>query len=612
MSERRRRAEAGLSQTGEFLARTAALDPRLGVVLSIARSLSTQLRQDELLQIIMSGVSELLDAERSTLFLLGPDGQTLWSSVAEAEDLIDIRLPVGEGIARWVAATGRDLNIRDVYQDPRFDPTWDQVHNFRTSSMLCQALRHRDGTIIGVAQAINKRTGYFTVDDEFMMRTIMAMAAISVVNSDLTRNLLSRNMELQSARNELQERVREIDLLYQIEREVAEAESLEVALELLLHELQRALPCEVAQVALLAPAGRVVTHRLRRDDGEVERVMFETRSGYVTQVLGGGHGRSVCEGGDAIDEQLASEEGFGFTPSSGLTTPLQADDGVIGALGLYGRSAPVACFDEADVKLISVAAASVARIVARFQARERDERQGRLASLGRTLSMVLHDFRTPMTIASGYVQMMALNPDQAQREQLAATVLRQLDRVVQMSREVLDFARGTRELLVQKVMLADFASEAEELVRQVFADTDVEVRVEALDRGVARLDGFKLLRVVQNLARNARDAMASGPSARARGHFTLRIVGEGDDVVFWFVDDGPGVPDSFLPRMFEAFASHGKEEGTGLGLAMVRQFAESHGGSVSHQETPGGGATFLVRIPRNGPTVSRQLPPPAA
>ena len=123
---------------------------------------------------------------------------------------------------------------------------------------------------------------------------------------------------------------------------------------------------------------------------------------------------------------------------------------------------------------------------------------------------------------------------------------------------------------------------------------------------------LKLLRVVQNLARNARDAMASGPSARARGHFTLRIVGEGDDVVFWFVDDGPGVPESFLPRMFEAFASHGKEEGTGLGLAMVRQFAESHGGSVSHQETPGGGATFLVRIPRNGPTVSRQLPPPAA
>lgn len=606
MSSRRDRERSGLTHTGEFLARTAAKDGRLGVVLHIARNLSQPLGERELIGIIMSGLSELIGADRSTLYLVSDDGKTLRSVVAEGAQ--EIELPIGEGIAGWVAERGRELNLRDVYEDPRFDPTWDRLYGYRTTSMLCQPVRQSDGKIIAVAQAINKNVGYFTVDDQQMMRHIMAMAAISIVNSKLTFSLTHRNLQLQQANQELDEYIREIQMLFAIERDAMARDTIEGVSELVLGELQRALPCDVIQISLIQ-GNAVQRFRLGGErDAAMERLRRPQTDGYLRLVLRD-HVElyAICGPGQESQQELAAEEGFAFVPDTGLTVAMVTEEGeLLGALGLYGRHAPSACFDPQDQQMISLVAGNVARILQRLRAREQQEQQGRLASLGSALSMVLHDFKTPMTIASGYVQMMAKHPDPDQRERLAAAVLKQLDRVVQMSKEVVEFARGTRELLVQKIMLAEFAQEAEELVRQVFFDTDVVVEVEARERGVARLDSFKLLRVVQNLARNAREAMAAQADGRGKGRFVLRIAREGEELVFSFIDDGPGVPADFQVRMFEAFATHGKKDGSGLGLAMVARFAESHGGSVSYEDTPGGGATFHVRIPRQGPPVPAQ------
>lgn len=599
--------ESGISHTGEFLERARRQDPQLGIVLKLARNLSAPLSRDKVLQSIMGGVTELLDCERATLMLPRSEDARLWSAVTQGGDTVPIELRRGEGIAGWVLDTGRDLNIRDVYQDARFDPSWDQRNGYRTRSMLCQVLREAEGNVIGVAQAINKRDGYFTVDDENMMRTVLAMASISIVNTTLTTGLWKSNYELKEASRELQERVREIDLLYRLEREVREATSVEEATDQILREVRSALPCKVVQIALFTPAGGVVTHRLWHDGRVVERSVADSRVGFAGALDRDELGHNVCGGAEATDARLAEEERLGFVPTTGLTVPLEDGGERLGALGLYGRAEGMGCFDDADAKLISVVAATIARLVARLQRREQSAREERLASLGKALSMVLHDFRTPMTIASGYVEMLAASEDPQMRQRLAHTILRQLDRVVQMSKEVLEFSRGTREMLVQKVLLAEFAAEAQELIQQVFAATDVSIRVEAHERGTARLDSFKLLRVVQNLARNARDAMASAHGGRARGNFSLTIAAEGEEVVFTFADDGPGIPAAFRPQMFQAFATHGKADGTGLGLAMVRQFAVDHGGSASFHDTPGGGATFVVRLPRQGPAA-----PPAA
>ena len=84
------------------------------------------------------------------------------------------------------------------------------------------------------------------------------------------------------------------------------------------------------------------------------------------------------------------------------------------------------------------------------------ERSERLTTIGRLLSGVMHDMRTPLTVISGYVQLMATATDAAQRAEHARLILKQFDLLSAMQREVLEFARGEKSVLVRKVYLQKF------------------------------------------------------------------------------------------------------------------------------------------------------------
>src|SRR5262249_15624441 len=91
---------------------------------------------DQLLVLIMAKVCELIEAGRSTLYLLSEDGRHLWSKVSQGSQRVEIRLEVGEGIAGWVAQTHEIVNIPDAYADQRFQPAVDLKSGYRTRSIL--------------------------------------------------------------------------------------------------------------------------------------------------------------------------------------------------------------------------------------------------------------------------------------------------------------------------------------------------------------------------------------------------------------------------------------------------------------------------------------------
>jgi signal transduction histidine kinase len=99
-----------------------------------------------------------------------------------------------------------------------------------------------------------------------------------------------------------------------------------------------------------------------------------------------------------------------------------------------------------------------------------------------------------------------------------------------------------------------------------------------------------LRRAFANLIRNAVEACGGS------GHLRVTVGGRGRRVVVTLADNGPGIPEALKPRIFEAYFT-GKEDGTGLGLALVKQTIELHGGTIEAGDTPGGGATFVVSLP---------------
>lgn len=163
-----------------------------GVLLEVMRSLAGERDLDALLQKIMQKTSEVMDADRSTLYLVDNGRQEIWSKVAQGESMKEIRVPLGLGIAGQVAQTGQTINISDAYRDPRFNPEVDRRTGYRTQTILCMPMRNLKGQVIGVIQVLNKRGGVFTDRDEQLLEAFSAQAGIAVRNALLNLEIIKR------------------------------------------------------------------------------------------------------------------------------------------------------------------------------------------------------------------------------------------------------------------------------------------------------------------------------------------------------------------------------------------------------------------------------------
>jgi serine/threonine-protein kinase len=153
---------------------------RQHLLLETTQRLMKTTNLDELLRLLSEATTELVNAERATVYLLDKDKQELWSRLALGEDVGEIRVTLGSGIAGTVAKTGEVINIADPYADPRFNPDIDRRTGYRTSNLLTLPMHADNGRIIGVFQVLNKRAGSFDSDDVELLQSLARCAAAIV------------------------------------------------------------------------------------------------------------------------------------------------------------------------------------------------------------------------------------------------------------------------------------------------------------------------------------------------------------------------------------------------------------------------------------------------
>ena len=180
---------------------------KVALVQEVSRALSQTENLDALLVLIMAKVTELMEAERSTLYLLTEDSRQLVSKVSQGSEQIEIRLDVGEGIAGWVAKTREIVNIPDAYVDRRFQPAVDHKTGYRTRSILSVPMLGTPG-LVGVLQVLNKQDGPFTHADEELLMALASQAAVAIEHARLYHALREQNEELSRARRDLERRTR--------------------------------------------------------------------------------------------------------------------------------------------------------------------------------------------------------------------------------------------------------------------------------------------------------------------------------------------------------------------------------------------------------------------
>ena len=182
-------------------------------ILEVTQAVSSELNIGKLLRKIIGIATDLLEAERSTLFLHDPLTNELWSRVAEGLAEREIRIPAQVGIAGQVFSTRTAVNIPDAYADSRFNPDVDRKTGFRTRSILCVPVLNKQGLAIGVVQVLNRRGGPFRNRDQRRLEMLAAQSAIALDNARLFREVLDERNYSENVLRSLSDAVLTLDNL---------------------------------------------------------------------------------------------------------------------------------------------------------------------------------------------------------------------------------------------------------------------------------------------------------------------------------------------------------------------------------------------------------------
>jgi K+-sensing histidine kinase KdpD len=381
---------------------------RLSMLIEASKIVNSAIEIDKLLGLILDVAARSINADRGTLYLLDRQTNELWSKVAQGNNIVEIRLPAGKGLAGYVAQTGEIVNIADAYMDPRFNPEIDRKSGYKTHNVLCMPMRDKEGVIFGVFQFLNKRDGPFGKEDEAFIDALSVHASIALENARLAR------------------------------------------------------------------------------------------------------------------EMVQSE---------------------------------------------------------------------RLSAVGKMASTIIHDIKNPMGTLRMYAQVIKRKSGESESAQLADEMIRQVDRFVNMTQEILDFSRGISEIHAETVNLNEVLEGVLGFIEKDLNKRQVTLTRELNFDGECTMDVEKMVRVFYNLAGNAADAMKDG------GVLTIRSEVRSGMLRLEFADTGCGIPDEIRSRIFEPFFTYGKKHGTGLGLAIVKKIVDDHHGKLEIDSVVNKGTTIRILLP---------------
>ena len=217
-------------------------------------------------------------------------------------------------------------------------------------------------------------------------------------------------------------------------------------------------------------------------------------------------------------------------------------------------------------------------------------RADRLAAMGELTAGVAHEVRNPLGVIRASVQLLEdANSDRARVEEAAEVIKQEIDRLDRVIKALLDFGRPSKPTLVR----ADLNEVIEDVVlftARFASRSDVAIEsqlAEDLPRVLGDPDQLK--QVFLNLVTNAVQAMVDG------GTITISTCAQNEYVEVQVADDGPGIAERDLPKVFDPFFTK-RAEGTGLGLTIVHRIIDEHDGHIE-VESDQSGTVFTVSLP---------------
>ncbi len=160
------------------------------MIVKALQLVNANVKQDDVLKNVIDVAVNLTNADRGTLYLVDKNNNEIWSKVLIGEEVEEIRLKIGNGIAGWVAENGETLNIPDVDSDDRFDSSVDELTGYITKNMLVYPIKDKNEQVVGVLQLLNSIYGKFGKQEEIFLNAISLNIAFALENASLVEQLV--------------------------------------------------------------------------------------------------------------------------------------------------------------------------------------------------------------------------------------------------------------------------------------------------------------------------------------------------------------------------------------------------------------------------------------
>ncbi|MBU0703592.1 MAG: GAF domain-containing protein, partial [Chloroflexi bacterium] len=444
--------------------------------------------------------------------------------------------------------------------------------------------------VIGFLNVGSATPGFFTLARVGPLRAFAGHTAAAIKNARQARRLAA---------------------LIEIGRDVSATLDLPIVLERIARHAQDLLKADDSEVYLLQEDGQTLRAIVALGDyaDEVKAASLRLGEGIVGYIAQSGEAEVVNH--VERDPRSVQISGTPVEAHALMCAPLVSKGQVTGVMSL-ARSSERGLFDQDDLDFLAGLArhASIAIENARLFATEQQyaaelaralEHQQELDRLkDEFIQNVSHELRTPLSIARGYAELLnsgdlgELQPDQREPVAVITRRTRMLTELVNNLTAILEVE--TQDSRWEWVDFSDLICDL----------TDFQVSVEQAGLSLTtqvipnlplvRGDPVHLRRVLDNLLGNALKFTPAG------GHIGVRLKRDSDNLVLAVEDSGVGIPADQLDRIFDRFyqvdgSMSRRYGGTGLGLALVKEIVEAHGGKIGVESEVGEGSVFTVTLP---------------
>jgi signal transduction histidine kinase/DNA-binding response OmpR family regulator/uncharacterized protein (DUF433 family) len=550
----------------------------------IGQALTSTLDLGQILSRTTQQVQESLRAGAASLWLLDEESQELVltaSSGPGAQLVTGFRMSVNTGIAGYVARTGEPYFSADVHDDEKFSGLLAEVSDYMPGSMLCVPVQVKD-RIIGVVQALHENTRWFDQNDLRLLYSVASSVGIAVENARLFGEVQEFNRHLER-------------MVAERTRELAEEK-----------EKTEAILASMADGLLVLDARNCILTANMVAEGMLDFRLSEAQGRPIgSERLASPLWRCVSDMASG-DELTVGASHFGepADPAGGTgsrVVDVPDPTRLNGVLSIQAHAARVR--DEAGQIIGTVivlrditAVKEVERMKARFMAG------------------VTHELKTPLSVIrlhANNLQTYHTRLPERKRDELLSAIQNQVKLLERLVEGILELSRldageaiGER----QPVNLATVTDQVVADLRPLAEAGQVELHWMKPTASVTTLaDADQMERMIRNLVDNAIKYTPTG------GSVEVQLTSQGaDSLEIRIADTGIGIPLEHQSRVFGRFyrvdPSH-TTPGAGLGLSIVKEIVNVHGGDVRLESGPGTGSTFIVTLPGS---VANPRPEPSA